>query len=37
MTLHLSVLLVYAAAMMALGLWVGRRVHDASDFFVAGC
>ena len=37
MSLHLSVLLVYAAAMMALGLWVGCRVHDASDFFVAGC
>ena len=35
-SLHLSVLLVYAAAMMAVGLWVGRRVHDASDFFVAG-
>ncbi len=36
MSLHLSVLLIYAAVMMAIGLWVGRRVHDAADFFVAG-
>jgi SSS family solute:Na+ symporter len=34
--LHLTVLVVYSLALMALGLWIGRRVRDASDFFVAG-
>jgi SSS family solute:Na+ symporter len=34
--LHLAVLLSYALALMALGLWVGRRVRGAGDFFVAG-
>lgn len=36
MSLHLSVLLAYAAVLMGIGLWVGRRVRSASDFFVAG-
>jgi SSS family solute:Na+ symporter len=33
---HLVVLLSYALALMALGLWIGRRVRGAGDFFVAG-
>ena len=36
MNLHLFVLIVYSAALMALGLWIGRRVRKSSDFFVAG-
>ena len=36
MNLHLSILLIYAGLLMAVGLWVGRRVHDTSEFFVAG-
>jgi SSS family solute:Na+ symporter len=36
MNLHLTVLIVYALALMALGLWIGRRVRGAGDFFVAG-
>ena len=36
MNLHLIVLLSYAAVLMAVGLSIGRRVHDASEFFVAG-
>ena len=36
MNLHLVVLLSYALALMALGLWIGRRVRGAGDFFVAG-
>ena len=35
MTLHVLVLAVYSLALMAIGLWVGRRVRLASDFFVA--
>jgi SSS family solute:Na+ symporter len=35
LTLHFAALLVYSAALMALGLWVGRRVRGAADFFVA--
>ena len=34
--LHVIVLLAYSGALMALGLWIGRRVRGASDFFVAG-
>jgi SSS family solute:Na+ symporter len=34
--LHLAVLVSYSLALMALGLWFGRRVRGASDFFVAG-
>jgi len=35
MNLHLGILLAYSLALMALGLWIGRRVHGAADFFVA--
>ncbi|HEX5475092.1 MAG TPA: sodium:solute symporter family protein [Vicinamibacterales bacterium] len=34
--LYLTILIVYSLAQIALGLWVGRRVHGSSDFFVAG-
>src|SRR3954454_7556251 len=36
MNLHLTILIVYSLALMALGLWIGRRVQTAGDFFVAG-
>src|SRR5436190_6748057 len=36
MNLHLTILITYAVALMALGLWIGRRVRSAGDFFVAG-
>jgi solute:Na+ symporter, SSS family len=36
MNLHVAVLAGYSALLMALGLWIGRRVRGASDFFVAG-
>ena len=36
MNLHLAVLSAYSLGLMALGLWIGRRVRGASDFFVAG-
>ena len=36
MSPHLTILLLYAALLMAIGLWVGRRVQGSSDFFVAG-
>ena len=36
MTLHLGVLLAYAALLMGFGLWAGRRSRTAGDFFVAG-
>ncbi len=35
MTLHLVVLASYSLALMALGLWIGRRLRGAADFFVA--
>jgi SSS family solute:Na+ symporter len=35
MSLHLTVLLAYSLALLALGLWLGRRVRKAGDFFVA--
>src|SRR5262249_29773607 len=34
-SLHLAVLSVYSLGLMAVGLWIGRRVRGASDFFVA--
>jgi solute:Na+ symporter, SSS family len=34
--LPLYVLSVYSLGLMALGLWLGRRVHDSADFLVAG-
>lgn len=36
MTPQLAGLLLYSAGLVALGLWIGRRVHGTSDFFVAG-
>jgi SSS family solute:Na+ symporter len=36
MNLYLAALLVYAAFLMGLGLWVGRRVRTSADFLVAG-
>lgn len=36
MNLHLTLLLAYAALMVGVGLFIGRRVKSAGDFFVAG-
>ncbi|HVR70396.1 MAG TPA: sodium:solute symporter family protein [Vicinamibacteria bacterium] len=36
MNLHLWLLLGYAAGIVLLGLWIGRRVRTSGDFFVAG-
>ncbi len=36
MNLHLALLLAYAVLMVAVGLFIGRRVKSAGDFFVAG-
>src|SRR5512142_530817 len=36
MSLHLGILITYSLALMALGVWIGRRVRGAADFFVAG-
>ncbi|MEQ1912780.1 MAG: sodium:solute symporter family protein [Vicinamibacterales bacterium] len=36
MSLHFGVLIGYSLGLMALGLWIGRRVRGVSDFFVAG-
>ncbi len=33
---RLILILVYAAAQIALGLWIGRRLRGTRDFFVAG-
>src|SRR6476659_1024064 len=33
---YLALLVVYSAAQIALGLWIGRRVNTSTDFFVAG-
>lgn len=35
MNLHLLLLVVYSAALVALGLYLSRQVHDAPGFFVA--
>src|SRR5919112_4993193 len=32
---YLALLVVYSAARIALGLWIGRRVRTTTDFFVA--
>src|SRR5438067_11808648 len=34
--MHVVILTGYSLTLMALGLWIGRRVRGASDFFVAG-
>lgn len=36
MNLQLVVLAAYAALQVVLGLWIGRKVKDSGDFFVAG-
>ena len=36
MNLQLTLLLAYSAILIGLGLWIGRRVTGAKDFFVAG-
>jgi len=36
LNLYLTILIVYSIALMALGVWIGRRVRGAADFFVAG-
>lgn len=36
MNIHLALILTYAAALTALGVWIGRRVRGPADFFVAG-
>jgi SSS family solute:Na+ symporter len=36
MSRHIVLLLAYSAALIALGLFIGRRVRGAKDFFVAG-
>ncbi len=33
---YLLLLIAYSAIQIGLGLWIGRRVHTAKDFFVAG-
>src|SRR5215208_3232090 len=33
---YLLLLITYSALQIGLGLWIGRRVHTAKDFFVAG-
>ena len=35
MNLHLVILACYSLGLMGLGLWIGRNVRGASDFFVA--
>lgn len=36
MTIALALILLYAVGLTALGVWIGRRVRGARDFFVAG-
>ncbi|HEY0873472.1 MAG TPA: sodium:solute symporter family protein [Vicinamibacterales bacterium] len=36
MNIHLLLLIVYSVGLIALGLWIGRRVKGTGDFFVAG-
>ncbi len=36
MNIHLLLIVAYAAVLVLLGLWIGRRVDSTSDFFVAG-
>jgi SSS family solute:Na+ symporter len=35
-TIYLALLIIYSAALIALGLWIARRVRGSADFFVAG-
>ena len=36
MNVHLALLIVYSAGLIAVGLWVARLVRGPGDFFVAG-
>ncbi len=36
MSLHVALLAAFVALQIGLGLWIGRRMRSASDFFVAG-
>ena len=36
MNLYVGILLGYSLTLMGIGLWIGRRVGTAADFFVAG-
>jgi SSS family solute:Na+ symporter len=36
LNLHLAVIVVYAAGLVGLGIYISRRVRTSSDFFVAG-
>ena len=36
MNIHLALLIAYSALLVGLGIWVGRRVSGAGQFFVAG-
>lgn len=36
MNVYLALLIVYSAALIALGVWIARRVRGSADFFVAG-
>ena len=36
MTLYLGLLLAYSAALIGMGLWLGRKVESASAFFIFG-
>ncbi|HXH06557.1 MAG TPA: sodium:solute symporter family protein, partial [Vicinamibacterales bacterium] len=33
---HLALLIAYSGLLVAIGLWIGRRVRSTADFFVAG-
>jgi SSS family solute:Na+ symporter len=36
LNLHLTLVIVYSAALVAVGLWISRSVRGSADFFVAG-
>lgn len=36
MNAHLALLVAYSAALVAVGIWISRRVRGSADFFVAG-
>ena len=36
MNLHLVILIAYSMALMALGLWIGRRVRSLVDELLGG-
>lgn len=36
MSLHLTLIIIYSATIIALGLWTARLIRGSRDFFVAG-